>query len=141
MKNLIHPELSYKITGLCFKVHNDLGRFCREIQYADKLEELLQKESIQYKREFPLCKHNSTSPKGNIVDFLIENKIIIELNAKKFVTKDDYIQTQRYLKSANIELGLIVNFRYTYIKPKRILNNNYIHSNLYSDHSDKDSGH
>ena len=44
----------------------------------------------------------------------------LELN-KNFITKEDYYQMQRYLKAANLKLGLIVNFRTTYLHPKRIL--------------------
>ncbi len=41
MVKIIHKELSYRINGLLFKTHKELGRFCRERQYADKFEELL----------------------------------------------------------------------------------------------------
>ncbi|MFC1612458.1 GxxExxY protein [Patescibacteria group bacterium] len=128
---ILHKELSYKITGLCFKTQNELGRFCREKQYADKLEEFLVHSGINYKRECEIKKLNISSPDGNRVDFLIENKVILDLKAKKFITKEDYFQMQRYLQSANLELGLIINFRNTYLKAKRILN-----GELNSGHSD-----
>ena len=67
---------------------------------------------------------------GNIVDFLIENKIILELKAKRLITKEDYFQMQRYLQASGLEIGLIVNFRDSHIKPKRVLN-----TKLYSVHS------
>lgn len=38
-EKLIYPELSYLITGICFEAHNEKGRFARERQYADLLEE------------------------------------------------------------------------------------------------------
>ena len=40
-KKIIHKELSYKLVGLFFEIHNALGRFCKEKQYGDALEELL----------------------------------------------------------------------------------------------------
>ncbi|MDO8609211.1 MAG: GxxExxY protein [bacterium] len=58
----------------------------------------------------------------NKVDFLIENKILIEVKAKRIISKEDYYQTRRYLSSLNIKLGILVNFRSDYIHPKRILN-------------------
>ena len=60
--------------------------------------------------------------KGNIVDFLIDNKILVDFKAKIFLNKEDYYQMQRYLESSNLKLGLLVNFRNNYLKPKRIIN-------------------
>lgn len=111
MKNLIYPQLSYQITGLCFSAQKDLGRFCKERQYADKLEQLFKNSKIEYQREFEIKNIQPKFPIGNRVDFLVSNKIIIDLKTKNFITKDDYFQIQRYLKAANLELGMIINFR------------------------------
>ena len=56
-----------------------------------------------------------------IPDFIIEDKIIIDLKAKTFITKEDYFQMKRYLVSYGKKLGLIINFRQRYLYPKRIL--------------------
>lgn len=133
MTQIIYPKLSYVITGLCFKAHAQLGRFCRERQYADKLEELFQEKRIGYKREFELISLYSDSPKGNKIDFIIDDKIIVDLKAKKFITKEDYFQMQRYLKAASLKLGLIVNFRANFLKPKRVINSDYDSHHLYDD--------
>ena len=122
MNDIVYKELSYKITGICYKVHKSMGRFCREKQYADKLESLLKKEGVNCKREIEIEGLDKDSPRGNRADFLIEQKMILDVKAKKFVTKEDYYQMQRYLRFANLGLGLIVNFRNTYLKPKRVLN-------------------
>ena len=126
---IIEPELSYRLVGILFRVHSELGRFCRERQYADALEQELKKEDILFKREqaAPVADR-----KSNFADFVIEDKIILELKAKQIVTKEDYDQLQRYLQIAGKELGLLVNFRRKYLEPKRILN-----TALYSEHSDK----
>ena len=112
---LIHTELSYLITGICFNIHNDLERYCKEKQYSDAIEKKLKEINLPYKRELLV------GESGNIIDFLIDNKIILEIKAKRIVTKDDYFQTQRYLQILNIRLGLIINFRDKYIKPIRIV--------------------
>ncbi|OGE81436.1 MAG: hypothetical protein A3H72_01205 [Candidatus Doudnabacteria bacterium RIFCSPLOWO2_02_FULL_48_8] len=132
MPKIVEAKLSYKISGLCFRVAKELGRFCREKQYGDRFEELLKEEKWEYEREFEISKLNKNSPRGNKVDFFVERKIFVDFKAKTFITKEDYIQMQRYLKAANLELGLIVNFRGSFIKPKRVLNPDFV----VSDHSD-----
>jgi GxxExxY protein len=134
----VEAELCYKLNGLFFKVHNDLGRFARERQYADLFEPLLIKAGLVYEREYEIKNVKPDSPKGNRVDFLVGDRVIVDFKAKTIITKDDYVQMQRYLNAANLELGLIVNFRAQYLKPKRILNSNYSgNSDEDSDHSDR----
>ena len=121
MAELLFPKLSYKINGQCFQAHNEIGRFGREKQYADRIEELFIENNIKYIREFLIERSKQSPVKGNRVDFYVENNILLDLKAKKFITKEDYYQMQRYLKAANLKLGLIINFRTTYLHPKRIL--------------------
>ena len=125
MKKIIYKKLSYLINGLCFQVHNELGRFCKEKQYCDKLEEMLKNSDIIFKREYDLKKLNNEFPGGNRVDFIVENKVVLEIKAKSIISKDDYYQVLRYLKASNVRLGMIINFRNKYLKPKRIINNEY----------------
>lgn len=118
-EKIVEKELSYKLGGIFFKIQKELGRFCREIQYGDALEGELRKENVSYKREYPV---EIAGRKSNFVDFVIEDKILVDLKAKPFLEKDDFHQMKRYLETADKELGLIVNFQDKYLKPKRILN-------------------
>lgn len=111
----LYGDLTYELNGLLFAVHNELGRFAREKQYADLFEKKLIEKGIKYKRELRV------GDTGNILDFLIEEKIVIEFKSKAFLMKDDYFQTQRYLHILNLELGLLVNFRSQYLQPSGIL--------------------
>ncbi|MBI2631125.1 GxxExxY protein [Candidatus Nomurabacteria bacterium] len=114
-RKLVYPELSYLINGLLFETKKELGEYAREKQYGDLLEKKLKEKKISYGREIVIG--NS----GNIADFLIENKIILELKAVRFFTKDNFRQIQNYLQQAQIKLGMLVNFREKYLKPKRII--------------------
>jgi GxxExxY protein len=58
---------------------------------------------------------------GNIVDGIVEEKVLLEFKAKRILTKEDYYQTQRYLQETRLKLAILVNFRDKYIKPKRIV--------------------
>lgn len=115
MEGLIYKELSYKINGILFVVQNELTRYCREKQYGDLLEKKFEENGVEYRREVRV------GNTGNIVDFIVENKLVLELKAKPFLTKDDYYQIQRYLQVLGIKLGILVNFRSKYIKPIRII--------------------
>jgi GxxExxY protein len=115
---ILHKELSYAITGLLFQTHNDLGRYSREKQYADYLEKLLQQQNVKYVRE---RKSSGDLSSGNRPDFVIEDKIVIELKAKRLITREDYRQLQRYLQTTGFRLGLLVNFHNHYLKPVRVV--------------------
>jgi GxxExxY protein len=115
MTELFYPELSYIIVGICFNAQNKLGRFAREVQYGDLVEQELKNERISFVREYLIHKTNDR------VDFLIDNKIIVELKSKRYILKKDYYQTQRYLHLMNIKLALLVNFQNRHLKPLRII--------------------
>ena len=58
---------------------------------------------------------------GNIIDFVVANKIAIELKAKRALLPEDFRQVQNYLQAGGIKLGLLINFRGNYLKSVRIL--------------------
>jgi GxxExxY protein len=115
VSKIIYPELSYQITGVLFEVHNELGRYAREKQYGDKIEEKFKINKMPYLREYVVSKT------GNRLDFLVAQKIILEAKAKDIITREDYFQLQRYLQALDIKLGLLVNFRSRYLKPIRVV--------------------
>lgn len=122
-KELVYPELSYQLIGILFQAHKELGRYCNEKQYGDRVEVLLQEKKISYQREYVLpVSFAGEHPARNKVDFVVENKIVLELKTKPMITREDYYQTQRYLRALERKLGILVNFRKKYIAPKRILN-------------------
>ncbi|OGZ78609.1 MAG: hypothetical protein A2528_01290 [Candidatus Staskawiczbacteria bacterium RIFOXYD2_FULL_37_9] len=122
MAELLYPDLSYKLNGILFKVHNNLGQFRGEKEYGDLIENYLKESGVNYEREKTLPVSFENDQQRNRVDFLIEDKIILELKAKRFVEKEDYYQVKRYLEALNKSLGILVNFRRKYITPKRIVN-------------------
>jgi GxxExxY protein len=114
-RELFYPELSYTLVGILFSIHNELGQYAREKQYADLLEKRLQELKIDYKRELAIG--NS----GNIVDFLIDGKIILELKTVPRITGEFYRQIQNYLQQTGVKLGMLINFRNKYLKAERIV--------------------
>ncbi|OGG40229.1 hypothetical protein A3A21_02540 [Candidatus Jorgensenbacteria bacterium RIFCSPLOWO2_01_FULL_45_25b] len=121
--DILHKELSYVLGGIFYRAHDKLGRYAREKQYGDLLESLFLERNISYTREKTLTR---TGTDVNQADFVVENLILIELKAKPLLLKGDYYQVLRYLECANLQLGLLVNFRQYYLKPKRIINPKFI---------------
>ncbi len=94
-----------------------------EKQYCDAIEGVLSKDGVQFQREFILPEaFDGEHPGRNHVDFLIDNKIILEVKAKRLVDRDDYYQTKRYLGALNLKFAIIVNFREKALNLRRILN-------------------
>ena len=114
--DILYPDLSYKITGLCLEVKKELGRFAKEKQFCDRLEQKFIENEMGYAREFVAV------GTGNRVDFIVEDLVLLEIKTKPFIDKKDYFQIQRYLKILNLKLGLIVNFQSIYLKPQRVIN-------------------
>ena len=112
---IIYPELSYIITGILFATHNELGSYAREKQYGDLIEKKLKEIKMPFKREAAI------SDTGNILDFIVDEKIALELKSARIITSDNYRQIQNYLQQTKIKLGLLVNFRNKYLKPIRII--------------------
>ncbi len=119
---IIYAELSYKLNGVLYEAQNRLGRFCREKQYGDIIETLLKQAKILYEREIKLPFNGIDNQNTNKVDFTIDSKILLDIKAKKFITREDYNQMKRYLRAANKKLGVIVNFHELAIHPRRVIN-------------------
>lgn len=123
ISKVIYPDLSYKVNGILFETHNDVGRYANEKQYSDRVEIGLKDVGLRFEREKVLdISFEGETPGRNKADFIIEDKIVLEIKAKHLVTREDYYQVQRYLRATNKKLGILVNFRDKRIAPKRILN-------------------
>ncbi|MDD5341043.1 MAG: GxxExxY protein [Patescibacteria group bacterium] len=123
MGEIFYKDLSYRIIGLVFEVFNNLGFGYREKYYQRALAEELKNSKINYKKEVPVRLFYKNRLIGKyIIDFVIEDKIILEIKiAKEFYTKD-IKQLLGYLKAKNLKLGMLIIFTKDGIKYRRIVN-------------------
>ncbi|PIV38244.1 hypothetical protein COS31_00450, partial [Candidatus Roizmanbacteria bacterium CG02_land_8_20_14_3_00_36_15] len=108
-----HKDLSYKIIGFLYKVRSAYGNSQKEIIYQNALVEELEEAKIPYKREvdIPIISSKTKKRLGNYrADFLIDNKIIVEIKAIKFTFNKLEQQVFSYLKSTPYEIAYLVNF-------------------------------
>jgi GxxExxY protein len=112
MQELIYKEESFKIIGLCMEVHNYLGPGFLEIVYKDALEYEFKKANIAFEREkkYTVKYKEIILPHNFCADFVVYDKIILEVKATKLFTDADLAQSLNYLKVSNNKLALAVNF-------------------------------
>lgn len=80
MARIVQKELSYKIVGILFKVHSELGSHHREKYYQRAVAKGLQKEGLRYRKEIPVELNFEGESVGKyFIDFVVENKIVLEL--------------------------------------------------------------
>lgn len=124
-KDLVYPELSYKIIGCAYDVFNQLGFGHAEKIYQRAFIEALKKNNLQFSEQ-----HYSPVKFDNLIigkyffDFLIDNKIIVELKKDSRFSKQNIDQVNQYLKTSGIKLALLINFSSTGVVYKRLVNIN-----------------
>ena len=111
-------ELSQKIIGCAIEVHKNLGPGMLESAYEECLKFELEKIGlkVEQQKEMPLIYKEISIEKGYKLDLLVEDEIIVELKAVEKIKEIHKAQLLTYLKLANKELGLLVNFNVDLLK-------------------------
>ncbi|HBB38595.1 MAG: hypothetical protein UV82_C0017G0023 [Candidatus Magasanikbacteria bacterium GW2011_GWD2_43_18] len=111
MEELLYEKETYTIRGVCFKIWKEFGGAFKE-SIVEKALVIELKElgfGVESQKRFPIFY------KGNKVgvyvpDIIVDNKILIELKSKEFITKGDQKTFWHYLKATDYKLGLLINF-------------------------------
>lgn len=123
MAHLLYPELSYTLVGILFEVHKRLGGGFEEKYYQRAVEKLLVKQGLRYNKELKANISFNQEKIGNyFLDFLIEDKVIVELKTIPYFLPIHFRQIRSYLEVKCLELGILANFRGNKLTYKRILN-------------------
>ena len=125
MADLVYKELSYKIVGILFKVYNELGGGYQEKYYQKAIALELKNNNIDFKEQILTDLHYKDEKIGRYyIDFLIDNKIILEVKATNRFYDRDIKQVIGYLKASGLVLGILVGFSKYELKFRRILKGN-----------------
>ncbi|QBO59037.1 GxxExxY protein [Chryseobacterium salivictor] len=120
---IINKEESYEIIGICMEIHNYLGFGFSEIVYKDALEIEFRNAGIDYVREkkYEVVYKGIVLPHLFYADFVVFDKVILEIKGKKEIADVDLSQAINYLKVSENRLALIVNFGEEKLNYKRIV--------------------
>ncbi len=125
-KELIYPELSYKLIGIAFKIYNSLGFGLQEKYYQRAFEKELTNMSMPFERERMVdLEYNGENIGKYFLDFLIDDKIVIELKVAPRLRHIHIKQVFAYLKVLNKKLAILIFFTDLGVRYRRILNPNY----------------
>jgi GxxExxY protein len=123
MTDLIYKDESYRIIGKCMDVHNQLGAGFLEIVYKDALEYEFRKHGIPFEREkrYEVVYKDVILPHKFYADFVVFDKIILEVKGVTGITEEFTAQCINYLKVSNCKLALLANFGEMKLNYKRIV--------------------
>lgn len=127
MAELLHKDLSYKLQGIFFEVRKNFGPGHKEIVYQNALTEEFTSNGISFEREKDIKIYSPKTGKsmGNYrADFLIDDKVIIEIKAVDLIPKNFIDQIYSYLRNSKYELGYFINFKSPEIYIKRVIYTN-----------------
>jgi GxxExxY protein len=123
MSKLIHLELSNKLLGIAFKIHNFLGVGLHESAYEEAFCIELTNAGIPYERQrvFPI-QYCGQYIGTCIADIVVDNTIIIELKAVRELNPVMFAQLINYLKLSGLQVGYLLNFHNIKVEWKRFVN-------------------
>ena len=126
MSKLLYSELTYKLRGIFFEIRNTYGPGQKENVYQNLLADALKENKISFAKEKSINIYSSNGKKVGIYrpDFVVENKIIIEIKSSRFTSKVDEKQLYYYLRNSGYEIGFLVNFSTPKLYIKRIIYTN-----------------
>jgi GxxExxY protein len=118
-----YSEETAKIIGLALDVHKYLGNGFQEVIYQRALEIEFCNNFIPHKREYQMpIMYKGEEIGTRRVDFLVYEKISVELKALVKLEPVHLAQAINYLEAYNLEIGLLLNFGAESLKIKRLLN-------------------
>jgi len=129
---LIFPELSYEIVGCAFDVFNSIGSGHPEKYYQKALAKALSDKGVVFaEQQYSPLKFKDKVVGKNFIDFVIEDKIVVEIKKGERYSKANIDQVVNYLRTANLKLAILINFGKEGVMFKRIVNINQPIMNQY----------
>ena len=108
---LKHAELTERIIGIFYDVYNELGYGFLESVYEESLVIALRDGGVAVDRQVQLPVWFRERKVGDFrADLMVEGKILVELKSARSLDSTHEAQLLHYLKSTEIEIGLLLNF-------------------------------
>ena len=105
-------EIATEIVDAAYSVHSSLGPGLLESVYEECLSFELSDRGLRFERQLvlPLKYKDHRVASGLRLDFLVENRIVLEIKAFEALLKVHTYQLLTYLKLGDYQLGFLINF-------------------------------
>ncbi len=131
-----YSDITSKIIGAAMKVHSALGNGFQEVIYQRAMAIEMGNCGLSFNRELELPVFYSGEQIGTRrVDFLVEDKVMIELKAITALEDIHLAQAINYLEAYHLEVGLLINFGAKSLQHRRLINSKSKHSESNPDSS------
>jgi GxxExxY protein len=122
-ENYKYSDITGKVIGCAMKVHNTLGNGFQEVIYQRCLAIEMKENNINFARELEMpIFYNGIDVGSRRADFLVEDKVLVELKAISKMEDVHLAQGLNYLEAYNLEIGLLINFGGKRLEFKRLIN-------------------
>jgi GxxExxY protein len=109
--HLMHAELTEKLIGIFYDVYNELGYGFLESVYEESLVIAIRQAGLKVDRQVPIPVWFRGQKVGEFrADLLVEKRVLLELKSARALERAHEAQLLHYLKSTEIEVGLLLNF-------------------------------
>lgn len=122
--DLKYKDITEKIIGASFEVHKFLGNGFQEVIYQRALAWEMRQAGMEYAREIEQDIYYKELPEPigtRRADFVVENKVLVELKAIVKLEDVHLAQALNYLKAYRLEVGLLINFGAKSLEFKRLV--------------------
>lgn len=121
--DLLYPELSFQIVGCAFEVHNELGFGFKESIYQKALALAFKEKKLSFTEQVLYqIKFKEQVIAKRYFDFVVEDKIVVEIKKDDKFSKANIDQTIDYLKTSKLKLAILINFGKEGVIYKRLIN-------------------
>jgi|ERR1051325_1122055 GxxExxY protein len=104
-------DLTEKIIGCAYKVHNTLGHGFLERVYENALRIELERTRFSVRQQAPICVRYDGQVVGEYyADLWIDERVVVEVKAVNALVKEHEVQLVNYLTATGIDIGLLINF-------------------------------
>ena len=117
-----HSDITHKIIGAAMKVHSTLGNGFQEVIYQRALVIEMAKHGLSFQRELEMPIFYDGQEIGTRrVDFLVEDKVMVEIKALTALEDVHLAQAINYLEAYRLEVGLLLNFGAKSLEYRRVV--------------------